>query len=928
MKFQFKLVVVLTLVLAFGASALAFTPVPVVVISPNTDDPAGIFLSSDLCGFLEGDSLVHKNLQGQGQVQLEKISNQACADENGYFYKNDSQLIQHGYNSQAIYSRIAGVDAGKDLTMNFTWSNNPRNYVNVDLTTGAWSGFAQLEGMPDGTLDNETWVNFDWTCDLAICNQAYYDTWRVHTDASTGEVAGLAWNDRYGFISFGNLDQELAPRQVDVYIDFFANDIIDDDGVMDEPNHVNFTSAPLADGYEMWRVRMQLFDRFTGDPIPTAAATDITIGITEKNDSKIYLDQVLRTGANDAVIKESNHPSIPECTNANQACELVEADGSSSFNYFVSSGGPTSNNLGLPNEAGTLIENYTDRDHCNSFYVDNPWDEICGDGLSLGTKSAVFYDRDSERNKFVISTVDVHLDLNEAVVSNRDFVLFVGEDEYTTDSDYVFDFSYDPPENKENLSFRPFNRIEKIAVATCLEEGTGEPSCEQLTVPNQDNPFEMQLVWDITYAGISPAWMAATGYNVRSGYTLYTRVDADSDQDPQNQFNEHLAITNPNFSVVEDYLEPEPAFGIDAPGGLPFYKATRAVATSEGTTSYNLPLVYERLLTAPGEPPNNVLTKPTVEQYVCDPLDSNRFFPGAKSCYFVSYLPLEDKHAEAKDMEVIGAVKSTSDVRSFFTDSPGLSILGSADSQLLRNNIYSQVLRYTVGEDAGECTIDSNFNPTNVSDAVTKFGGRLIYCEGDVIINGSDAFSNSTVVALGGNIYLNGNLTGGTAGLISLKDENGNGGYMYVHPSVTDIHAQIFLDGSLHSYDGDSTPTGRPSWDSDKKRIEILKNTLYLLGSLTSRNTVGGVDGTAPFALGDGTTSNNKANAREDDLNRLRRTRLCYDVDVVTGLLDTSTEVLCEDDTQFSSYSIENENYAPFVIEGEAPVELPIFNSR
>lgn len=923
MKTQIKFFSVFLVLALSAASVSAFgLPSPP---TPNTDDPAGIFLSEDLCGFLEGNSATHSNANGKGRVELDGVFHQACADDNGYFYKNGSPLLSYNYSSQAIYSRVEGLDVGQDFTMNFTWSNNPRNHVNIDLTTGEWSGFAMLEGLPEGTPENEMWVDFGWTCTTPRCDDAFYAANRVHTDLSTGETFGAAWNDRYGYISFRHLNWELPPQQVDVYVDFFANDIIDNDGVKDEPNHVNFSSAPLADGYENWRVRMQLFDRFTGEEIDLSSVNDVTMGITQSADSKIYLNQILETGEDDSVIIETDHPSIPECTDPSQACELVEEDGTESFNLFVSAGAPTSDTLGALNDAGTLIENYVDRGGCVGFYLENPWNEVCSNPV-VPNKDEVFYDRSSARNKFEVESVDVHLDFDEALVSNRDLILHVNDEALTTDENYAFDFSYEPPLNKRRLSFRPITRADRFEVVV---HPPGGVDVAQTTIPTADQT-EMDFEWDLTYEPVSQAYRDATGSALRGTYTVYIRLGNDNAlEDPTDWGSLHLLIANEE-SYVNNYIGATPGVQVGS-GGLPFLRIPGPAFPSAagGSIQGGAAGFHDEILHVVGEPEaSDTLTKPTAELYICDYLSPSRFNGVGQSCYFLSYMPIEDLFAPAEPMAVIGAVKATQNASDFFTDTPGLSILGSADSLLVRNNIYSQVLRYTVGESAGDCVIDSNLRPTNNSDVVSLFGGRLLYCEGDVTLNGSTAFSDTTVVTVGGNIYVDGDLVGGTAGLIALKDENGAGGNMYIAPEVTDLHAHIFLDGALHSYDGDSRPTGIPTWDSDKRRIEILRNSLYLLGSLTSRNTIGEADGSAPFELGDGTTTNSGAVAGEYDLNRMRRFRLCYEVDATTGLVNTNSKVLCDLGERLSRYGNANSNYASFIIEGESPVGLPIFNSR
>ena len=115
----------------------------------------------------------------------------------------------------------------------------------------------------------------------------------------------------------------------------------------------------------------------------------------------------------------------------------------------------------------------------------------------------------------------------------------------------------------------------------------------------------------------------------------------------------------------------------------------------------------------------------------------------------------------------------------------------------------------------------------------------------------------------GGNIYITGNITGnGILALIPLE-KNGVGGNIYINPVVTDIHAVIYADRSVISYNG--AELDGTTQDS------VLANQLYIKGSLFSENTLGGFELTkCPFYVTN-SNCNTAQKAAKYDLNYLRR---------------------------------------------------------
>lgn len=129
-----------------------------------------------------------------------------------------------------------------------------------------------------------------------------------------------------------------------------------------------------------------------------------------------------------------------------------------------------------------------------------------------------------------------------------------------------------------------------------------------------------------------------------------------------------------------------------------------------------------------------------------------------------------------------------------------------------------------------------------------------------------------TVVIEGGNLFIDKNIIAGDngkLGIIVLKDEKGRGGNIYIHPSVTDIHANIFADGSVFSYSGNVAEIGADGIPAIADPQTTLKNQLTFVGTVSSNNTYGGASQN-PLILGDGSVAANVEQAKKYDLNWLR----------------------------------------------------------
>lgn len=172
-----------------------------------------------------------------------------------------------------------------------------------------------------------------------------------------------------------------------------------------------------------------------------------------------------------------------------------------------------------------------------------------------------------------------------------------------------------------------------------------------------------------------------------------------------------------------------------------------------------------------------------------------------------------------------------------------------------------------------------NFN----SNGNVKDGKVYYYSRPSNAIGGNDPFNvtialdnnlttERTIVVEGGNLFINKSIIAGDngkLGIIVLKDKKGLGGNIYIHPSVTDIHANIFADGSVFSYSGVVAEIGADGVPNIADPQTTLKNQLTFVGTISSNNTYGGASQN-PIILGDGSVTADAEKAKKYDLNWLR----------------------------------------------------------
>lgn len=903
--------------------------------------PGDGFVTGDDCGYLMGTSTP----RATNYMDVDGMSpdrKQACADINGNFYSGG--LLSTTDSTAYLHSSTL-LASGATYTLDFVGTSYG---VTIDHTDPDryWSGYAKItDASYTGT---NRWVWFDWNCiagdgtsgaaacGSGISNQSY----QVHTNED-GTVEGYAWNDDLGFIPFRDLTLEMPPQQIQMFVDVFA---LEDTSVT--PDNVTLATAPFSDYAQYWTVRFQWMDVSTGTYLDESDFTALDFDMSTIGN--VYLNQVTNNG--DAVTMTSYNPYVG-CNDASAVyCSITDGDGYWGAYFFVYSGSPTSNMLGYNSDSDVGIENYLDREGCRWIYEDQ-WRYVqrassklpCPDAsTSEDEKDEVFYLRENDRNMIGLKdfnnmqfsfSADREIELTSASGTLAEVSDLTGTT-YTFTPDYNGDYTGDGVNDGLFLSFRPrFQPMSYVAVYDGMEYTQISADYTEYS----HAPF-MDLKTHATVYDAS-AEARARGVGTKPGFTVYDQLDVVNHASDPSVNDRYLimdtvddADSNPDCSYADLAI---------LPGSY----------TNDYVTHFNMGYGKKSSTcqtTAPtGAAPSNDVTDPTAEQWVCDSVTEHAN-DNIESCYYTGYLPIVDRHDDPESLLIIGAINSLLNDEDLLTNVDEIFSQGSPETIKLRNKMYSQVVRYTLGETAGSGSLNTSMDPDS-GNIISLMNERLLFAQGDVTITGSEGFADKTLVTIGGDVYIDGNITGGRLGIIAFAD-NGEGGNVYVNPVVTDVYANIFIDGGLYSYMGTSTvTTGVPAWPNDETRVVALGNQLYLNGSVVARNTVNGSvdsdgdgylevgDGTLVveatlYPMDDGTEQSGFSIAREHDLNTIRQYRLCWPIDPSTGLPDESdptARIDCEE-AELSSYRDVDGMpvYNSFILEYSAPSNLLIFTAE
>ncbi|MBI4127360.1 hypothetical protein HY463_01495 [Candidatus Peregrinibacteria bacterium] len=871
-----------------------------VALAAGPGTPGDGFETGDPCGYLTGSSTsptdAGTELNTGGNVYLDLgatyRSYQACVKTNGYFYSNYSYV----WNNQ-----VGWIDFNWTRPSSMSVADYYTYLPNVDQSTGEWTGYAWNEIIG--------WVQLDWSCTSSCATSE-----RVITDTTGGSVTGYGWNDQIGWISFYSLAQELPPYDVTASVTIETGDGY-------APSEITPENAPYSDGFQYYKIKLVLTNNDTGESLTSSDLSTVRVAVNTTSDTNVYLDQIHGRGL--ATLASKTNKALTDCESLSSSvysCEIIDSDGETSFNYFIYSNAPTSDMLGIDSDADGSFDIYNDRDYGASIY-----ESPTGDGTSSSDRVTAFYNRDAARNKYEISSIDFSVAL---VDTSRELTVSgltdsgAGSCGLTTDCE---EYTY-TPDADVNLSYRP--RFQNTSFVTYYD---GE---EKETIADYDSSSTGMYVR--SYATIAPTsdeFQAVNGSGTGRTYRVHYEAASDATDDADLKFL--IDTNNPEDDVMNGRYRDNDFNRI--PGSSTYYYGGGGVGTY---IDYRIGYGQEYSGVYTATP-----TNPTLEQWVCDEITADpqteslvmeeSVNSGVLSCYFTGYLPRLDRHADAEDMLLVGAINASID-EDVVSEQDDVSVLGVANYVNLRNTLYAQIARLVRNQtpkNTAVCgSLSSRMNAQNSGSCKTTgistlMNGLLLYAESDVYVGGSTSFTDKTLVVNGADVYIEGNVYGGKLGIVVLKDD-GKGGNVYISPDVTDLYANIFADGSVFN-ESDTTSSGVPTWSSGDARTDALLNQLYIKGSIISRNTIGGASGsaTSPYNLGDGTTSTSVTTAEEYDFNKFREFRLCYPLDSGGNVDETGTTTDC-DEGESRSAEYTGTSDSPLIVEYDPPsASMPIYNN-
>lgn len=160
--------------------------------------------------------------------------------------------------------------------------------------------------------------------------------------------------------------------------------------------------------------------------------------------------------------------------------------------------------------------------------------------------------------------------------------------------------------------------------------------------------------------------------------------------------------------------------------------------------------------------------------------------------------------------------------------------------------------------------------------------GVLYFKGSDVTLNltsGELPNNARTLLVEGGNLYIKSNLkypsNASSFGVIILKNGTGEGGNIYIDPSVTNLVGAVYAEGSVISVNSQGQFVEDPSPSCDGSagfcdRSYELRNQLYWKGLLATANTIGGSDKVPTYECPHGITCSSREIARIYDFAYLR----------------------------------------------------------
>ncbi|MDD2892268.1 MAG: hypothetical protein PHQ95_04860 [Candidatus Gracilibacteria bacterium] len=308
--------------------------------------------------------------------------------------------------------------------------------------------------------------------------------------------------------------------------------------------------------------------------------------------------------------------------------------------------------------------------------------------------------------------------------------------------------------------------------------------------------------------------------------------------------------------------------------------ATHADIQSAMTFPSSTTNLYTLLRQNPGTTVGNPV-KTSLSTHISYTLDGYPIFYNSDIIGKDNYFSVDTGTTQQTGLKITGLV-STKKSQELVTNqfAYDINILGNSDKfnnktaiiksafEFLNNTSISDQSIKNITNLNGNNVYGKNF-PTGVDSSVLYFGeldGANVQ-----LGNGSDVSVSGkrTILIVGGNLYIKNNiyynsLSSDMLGIVVVKDAQGNGGNIYIDPSVTNITGTLFAEKSIISYDGTKELDGNTP-------VSALKNQLLIYGNVFSENTIGGSRKSTPecpFYITSGCTV---SEAQKYDLNYLRR---------------------------------------------------------
>ncbi len=220
------------------------------------------------------------------------------------------------------------------------------------------------------------------------------------------------------------------------------------------------------------------------------------------------------------------------------------------------------------------------------------------------------------------------------------------------------------------------------------------------------------------------------------------------------------------------------------------------------------------------------------------------------------------------------------------------NITKTALKENIQKNVYSVIKNISSTNNISNKIVNIGGNIwNNTSGGENLLAGKVLYFKNPsgwiVEIKADTIVWVKTVVVENGSIYISWNIINNSnkdiLWIIALKGNNPQSWNIYIDPSVTDIHAVMYADKSLISYNGSEID------GNTLNSMDILRHQLYIYGSIFSENTIGGSRKNpveCPFYVQESNCTLAQE-AQKYDLNYLRRYFL-YDSNG-DGILDASS---------------------------------------